>query len=124
MTSLFGNDMGRSGGPPAKTLFPRKPQFGGPPLLPINPLLLNRVIPNSDNHAFTGYDLILHRSAEEGSPYRVQEHFNMAFRSFRLLLKLSINLTFFNLGYALICFSWQLPHRFLQTIHNTPVDQY
>jgi hypothetical protein len=40
--------------------------------------------------------------AEEGSPYRVQEYFYLAFLSSRLLLKLSINLTFFVLNYIFI----------------------
>jgi hypothetical protein len=40
---------------------------GGPPLLPLNLLPRHLVIPNSDNHAFTGFDLVLHRLAEEGS---------------------------------------------------------
>jgi hypothetical protein len=62
-----------------------------------NPRRLGFTFFDSDNHAFTGSDLILHRLAEEGSPYHVQEYFYRAFRSSRLLLKLPINLTFFAL---------------------------
>ena len=118
MTRAFGNNVGRSGGPPVKNSFSTKTSIRRPAASSPKSLQ-DGVIPNSDNHDFTGYDLILHRLAEEGSPYRVQEHFYLALRSSRLLLKLSINLTFFDLEGSLICFSWQLPHIFLQTALNT-----
>jgi len=123
MTRAFRNNRGRSDGPPVKNSFSRKNLHPAARRFFPKPLTLNLVIPNSDNHAFTGYDLILHRLAEEGSPYRVQEHFCLSFRSSRLPLKLSINLIFFDMEYAFICFSLVIAHRFLQTIHNTPVDQ-
>jgi len=79
--------MGEEAAGRRKEVFLKKEFFiGGPPLLPLNLLPLNRVIPNSDNHAFINYDLILHRLAEEGSPYRVQKHFYLAFLS-SLLVK-------------------------------------
>jgi hypothetical protein len=45
---------GRSGGPPV-TLFPRKPQSGGPPLLPTF-CPKARVIPKKENPSLRGFD--------------------------------------------------------------------
>jgi len=124
MTHVFGNNGEETVGRREKTLFQRKPLSGSPPLLPLNLLPLSLVIPNSANHYLTDFDLILHRLAEEGSPYLVQKNYYLVFQSFLFLLKLSINPDSFDPGYALICFSLKLPHKFLRTIHNTQVHQY
>ena len=59
----------------------RRPTASSP-----EPSASDHVIPNSGNHAFAGYKLILHWLAEEGSPYSVRGHFYLVFRYLLLLL--------------------------------------
>ena len=124
MTRAFWNNEGRSSGPPVKNSFSTKTSIRRPAASSPKPLTPEPCHPEFRQPRFHRLCSDTHRLAEEGSPYRVQEHFYLAFRSSRLMLKLSINLTFVDLEYALICFSWQLHHRFLQTTHNISVDQY
>ena len=53
MTRAFRNNGGRSGGPPVKNSFFRKPLSGGPSLLPLNLLPLNHVIPSPHTNLHT-----------------------------------------------------------------------